>query len=144
MLCKAYEQPTSENNVITCSFGRTALANADPPAEELVQRIRSWDVTMTRLKTDGIVTELPTKRLLMKYTQGFVDRANPPGNLQVGLMCENVTRTNCLVRVFSLFGKEKRGVSHFLSAVDDLPRLCTKTPVASVALDDRNDSRHGR
>lgn len=46
---------------------------------------------MTRLKTDGIIAELPTKRLLMKYTQGFVDRANPSGNLQVGLMCKNVT-----------------------------------------------------
>lgn len=46
---------------------------------------------MTRLKTDGMMAELPTKRLLMKYTQGFVDRANPPGNLQAGLTCKIVT-----------------------------------------------------
>ena len=39
---------------------------------------------MTRLKTNELLTELPTKRLLMKYAQGFVDRAEPPGNLQVG------------------------------------------------------------
>lgn len=46
---------------------------------------------MTRLKTDGLIAELPTKRLLMKYTQGFVDRADPPGNVQVDLVCKNTT-----------------------------------------------------
>ena len=39
---------------------------------------------MTRLKTDELLAELPSKRLLMKYAQGFVDRAEPPGNVQVG------------------------------------------------------------
>lgn len=69
----------------TCSHAvvRKKLADADPPPEELLQRIRSWDVAMTRLKTENLLAELPTKRLLMKYAQGFVDRADPPGNLQV-------------------------------------------------------------
>eukprot|EP00752_Nemacystus_decipiens_P011884 g10537.t2 len=61
---------------------REKLADSDPPVEELAQRLRSWDAAMTRLKTDGLLAELPTKRLLMQYTQGFVDRADPPGNLQ--------------------------------------------------------------
>lgn len=62
---------------------REMLADADPPVEELAQRLRSWDAAMTRIKTDGLLAELPTKRLLMQYAQGFLDRANPPGNLQV-------------------------------------------------------------
>lgn len=41
---------------------------------------------MTELKTDGLLAELPSKRLLMKYTQGFLDRADHPDNLQVGIM----------------------------------------------------------
>lgn len=65
------------------NFDREKLADADPPVEELAQRLRSWDAAMTRLKTDGLLAELPTKRLLMQYTQGFVDHADPPGNLQV-------------------------------------------------------------
>lgn len=63
---------------------RQNMADSDPPAEELLQRIRSWGAAMTRLKTEELLAELPTKRLLMRYTQGFVDRADPPGNLQVG------------------------------------------------------------
>lgn len=66
-----------------CNFDREKLADADPPVEELAERLRSWDAALTRLKTDGILAELPTKRLLMQYTQGFVDRADPPGSLQV-------------------------------------------------------------
>lgn len=62
------------------------LADADPPSEEVVGRIRRWDMAMTKVKTTELLAELPTKRLLMKYTQGFVDRANPPGNLQVNLL----------------------------------------------------------
>lgn len=62
---------------------REKLADADPPVEELAQRLRSLDAAMTRIKTDGLLAELPTKRLLMQYAQGFVDRADPPGNLQV-------------------------------------------------------------
>lgn len=62
---------------------REKLADADPPVEELAQRLRSWDAAMTRIKTDGLLAELPTKRLLMQYAQGFVNRADPPGNLQV-------------------------------------------------------------
>lgn len=69
---------------------RRRLADADPPVEELSQRIRNWDVAMTRLKTDQLLTELPTKRLLMKYAQGFVDRAEPSGNLQVGEWVDGV------------------------------------------------------
>eukprot|EP00903_Cladosiphon_okamuranus_P019664 g18076.t2 len=61
---------------------REKLADADPPVEELAQRLRSWDDAMTRLKTEGLLAELPSKRLLMRYTQGFVDRADPPGNLE--------------------------------------------------------------
>jgi len=64
-------------------FCREQLADADPPVEELERRIRSWDAAMTQIKTDGLLAEFPTKRLLMQYVQGFVDRANPPGNLQV-------------------------------------------------------------
>lgn len=64
---------------------RMKLADADPPFEELLGRIRSWDVAMTRLKTTELLAELPTKRLLMKYTKGFIDRANPSNNLQVCL-----------------------------------------------------------
>lgn len=62
------------------------LADADPPSDEIVGRIRRWDMAMTKLKTAELLAELPTKRLLMKYTQGFVDRADPPGNLQVNLL----------------------------------------------------------
>lgn len=64
-------------------FGRETLADADPPIEELGRRLRSWDAAMTEIKTKGLLAELPTKRLLMQYVQGFVDRADPPGNLQV-------------------------------------------------------------
>lgn len=64
-------------------FGREKLADADPPTEELERRLRSWDAAMTQIKTDGLLAELPTKRLLMQYVQGFVNRADPPGNLQV-------------------------------------------------------------
>lgn len=70
----------------SCPFllpGREKLAHADPPVEELALRLRCWDTAMTNIKTEGLLAELPTKRLLMQYVQGFVDRADPPGNLQV-------------------------------------------------------------
>ncbi|CAM9096355.1 unnamed protein product, partial [Hapterophycus canaliculatus] len=62
---------------------RKKMAHADPPVEELAWRLRSWDTAMTRIKTDGLLAELPTKRLLMQYVQGFFDRSDPPGSLQV-------------------------------------------------------------
>ncbi|CAN0309460.1 unnamed protein product, partial [Ectocarpus sp. 12 AP-2014] len=61
---------------------REKLADADPAVEDLARRLRSWDATMTQVKVDGLLAELPTKRLLMQYAQGFVDRADPPGNFQ--------------------------------------------------------------
>lgn len=68
----------------TClSLGREKLADADPAVEELARRLRSWDAAMTQVKVDGLLAELPSKRLLMQYAQGFVDRADPPGNFQV-------------------------------------------------------------
>lgn len=79
--CKTLRRTLTTN--ARYNFDREELADADPPVEELAQRLRSWDAAMTGLKTDGLLAELPTKRLLMQYTQGFVDRANPPGNLQV-------------------------------------------------------------
>lgn len=64
-------------------LGREKLADADPAVEDLARRLRSWDAAMTQVKVDGLLAELPTKRLLMQYAQGFVDRADPPGNFQV-------------------------------------------------------------
>ncbi|CAM9977150.1 unnamed protein product [Scytosiphon promiscuus] len=61
---------------------RKILADADPPVEELAWRVGSWDTAMTRIKTNGLLAEFPTKRLLMQYAQGYIDRADPPGNLQ--------------------------------------------------------------
>lgn len=39
---------------------------------------------MTQLKSDDLLSEFPTKRLLMRYTQGFVDGADPSSDLKVG------------------------------------------------------------
>ncbi|CBJ26303.1 Hypothetical leucine rich repeat protein [Ectocarpus siliculosus] len=61
---------------------REKLADADPAVEDLARRLRSWDAAMTEVKVDGLLAELPAKRLLMQYAQGFVDRADPPGNFQ--------------------------------------------------------------
>lgn len=71
-------------NIDVRTGDREKLADADPPLEELSHRIRNWDVVMTSIKTEELLAELPTKRLLMRYTQGFIDRADPPGNLEVG------------------------------------------------------------
>lgn len=59
------------------------LADADPSPGQLLQRIRSWDTAMTQLKTAELLAEFPSKRLLMKYTQGFIIRADTPGDTQV-------------------------------------------------------------
>lgn len=68
--------------MISGSLDRVRLADADPWPGELLRRIRGWDVAMTELKTTDLLAELPTKRLLMKYTEGFVAQADPPDNTQ--------------------------------------------------------------
>lgn len=86
------------------AVGRRKFADADPHTEELFRRIISWGKAMTRLRTYGLLAELPSKRLLMKYTQGFMDRADPPGNLQVGI---NIPFNVKLPRYESSFSKEE-------------------------------------
>lgn len=63
---------------------------------------------MTRLKTDGLLTEMPSKRLLMKYTQGFVDRADFPGNLQVkGIAARGHAGNRCSTSILWLIRRHE-------------------------------------
>ncbi|CAM9295176.1 unnamed protein product [Chrysoparadoxa australica] len=61
---------------------RHKLMSPDPTASELVTRIRDWSSILTKVKTEELLQELPTKRLIMQYVEGWMKRAMPPGNMQ--------------------------------------------------------------
>ena len=48
---------------------RRAYGDPDPPEQELQIRLRSINQVLTSLKTDELLLELPSKRLLMKYVE---------------------------------------------------------------------------
>jgi len=43
------------------------MMSPDPPIFALLQRIRAFDAVMTLLKSEDLLVELPSKRLLCKY-----------------------------------------------------------------------------
>jgi hypothetical protein len=50
---------------------RSRLQIPDPPAAELFERLRALSSTFTKLKTDDLLKELPTKALLASYVAHF-------------------------------------------------------------------------
>lgn len=73
------------------------MADADPSPGELLRRIRSWDIGLTELRTAELLAELPTKRLLMKYTKGFLTGQESHGNLEVSATRRPARSLSCVV-----------------------------------------------
>ena len=50
---------------------RDVYATPDPPLEKLMRRLRALDPAMTKLKTEELLLELPSKRLVLRYLDAF-------------------------------------------------------------------------